>query len=151
MEKKFNGNINIIISNKLIQNADLLNKIICLVTNVYSEKDAELFRKEVSSNPHIIIVYMELNDSVIGLGCVCKSHISDDVYEFFWGMIHKKYRGNGWGKILNDRRLEWVIKHNTKSNIIVVTKSPWHLTRSGFEIIKQLKPDGEVLMYRKLI
>lgn len=94
------------------------------------------------------------DDVVIGIGCICESHISYGVYELFWGMLDAEYRGNGWGKILVESRLEWVAKHNkglsSPNDVIVVTKSPWHLTRCGFEILKQLNSDGEVLMYRKL-
>lgn len=154
MKQKYEGEIYAITASELIKDADLLNKILALVTRVYDAEDAELFRKEIVETPDIIITYMMIDDVVIGIGCICESHISYGVYELFWGMLDAKYRGNGWGKILVESRLEWVAKHNkglsSPNDVIVVTKSPWHLTRCGFEILKQLNPDGEVLMYRKL-
>lgn len=152
--KGFEGEINFISSSELIQNKNIMNKMMSLVTKVYDKEDAELFYKEISESSDIIIVYMTLNDTIIGIGCVCESYISYGVYELFWGMIGKCYRGNGWGKILVESRLEYIKQYNkglsSPNDVIVVTKSPWHLTRCGFEILKQLNQDGEMLMYRKL-
>ena len=153
MSKEYKGKINAISSKELIKDANLMNKIMSLVTRVYDADDAELFYKEIAETSDIVIIYMTLDDVVIGIGCICESHISYGVYELFWGMLDAKYRGNGWGKILVESRLEWVAKHNkglsSPNNVIVVTKSPWHLTRCGFEILKQLNSDGEVLMHYK--
>lgn len=154
MNKEYNGEINAISSSELMKDTDLMNKMMSLVTMVYDADDAELFYQEIAESPDIVIVYMTLDDVVIGIGCICESHISYGVYELFWDMLDAEYRGNGWGKILVESRLEWVAKHNkglsSPNDVIVVTKSPWHLTRCGFEILKQLNSDGEVLMYRKL-
>ena len=154
MKQKYEGEIYTIVSNELIKDGDLLNKMLALVTRVYDAKDAELFRKEIVETPDIIVTYMMIGDDVVGLGCITESHISYGIYELFWGMLDEQYRGNGWGKILVKSRIEWVAKHNkglsSPNDVIVVTKSPWHLTRCGFEIIKHLNDDGEVLMYLKL-
>ena len=154
MKSEFEGEINFISSSELIQNKNIMNKIMSLVTKVYDKEDAELFYKEISESSDIVIVYMTLNDTIIGIGCICESYISYGVYELFWGMIDKGYRGNGWGKILVESRLEYIKQYNkglsSPNDVIVVTKSPWHLTRCGFEILKQLNQDGEMLMYRKL-
>ena len=154
MNKEYNGEINAISSSELMKDTDLMNKMMSLVTRVYDADDAELFYQEIAESPDIVIVYMTLDDVVIGIGCICESHISYGVYELFWGMLDAEYRGNGWGKVLVESRLEWVAKHNkglsSPNDVIVVTKSPWHLTRCGFEILKQLNSEGEVLMYRKL-
>ena len=154
MKQEYQGEINAISAGELMQDAYLMSKMTGLVTRVYDADDARLFYREMEESPDIIIVYMTLNDAVIGLGCICESHISYGVYELFWGMLDEEYRGNGWGKILVESRLEWVAKHNkglsSPNDVIVVTKSPWHLIRCGFEILKQLNSDDEVLMYRKL-
>lgn len=97
---------------------------------------------------------MVLDGDVIGMGCICESHISFGVYELFWGMIDEKYRGNGWGKILVDERIKYVLENkngkSTPTDIIVVTTKPWHLDRCGFEVLKKLNNEGELLMYRRL-
>lgn len=152
--KEFYGGVNAITSSELVKDADLLNKMLGLVTRVYDKDDADLFYREIVEAPDIIVTYMMIGDDVIGLGCITESHISYGIYELFWGMLDEQYRGNGWGKILVESRIEWVAKHNkglsSPNDVIVVTKSPWHLTRCGFEIIKRLNDDGEVLMYRKV-
>lgn len=154
VKQKYEGEIYAIASGELIKDVDLLNKMLALITRVYDAEDAELFRKEIVEAPDIIVIYMMISDDVIGLGCITESHISYGIYELFWGMLDEQYRGNGWGKILIESRIEWVAKHNkglsSPNGIIVVTKSPWHLTRCGFEVIKHLNDDGEVLMYLKL-
>lgn len=154
MKSEFKVEINFIISSELVKNTNLMNKMMSLVTRVYDADDAELFYQEIAETPDIVIVYMKLDDVVIGIGCICESHISFGVYELFWGMLDEEYRGNGWGKILVESRLEYIKQYNkglsSPNDVIVVTKSPWHLTRCGFEILKQLNQDGEMLMYRKL-
>lgn len=150
MKQKFEGNIHAIDSKELMKNGDLLDKMLALVTKVYGEDDAALFNKEILEAPDTVTVYMMLDDRMVGLGSICESHIFSGMYELFWGMIDEPYRGNGWGKILIDKRIEWVTEHceglSSPNSVIVVTRSPWHLTRCGFETIKQLNPDGDVLM-----
>lgn len=154
MAETFNGTISVISSCDLMSNTDLLNKMTTLVTRVYDEGDAELFLQEIKETPDIIISYMIINDNVIGLGCICESHISYGVYELFWDMLDESYRGNGWGKMLIEHRIEYIKEHckglSSPNDIIVVTKFPWHLIRCGFEVIIKLNPEGEVLMHRKI-
>ena len=95
MNKEYNGEINAISSSELMKDTDLMNKMMSLVTRVYDADDAELFYQEIAESPDIVIVYMTLDDVVIGIGCICESHISYGVYELFWGMLDAKYRGNG--------------------------------------------------------
>lgn len=154
MKHKFEGSVHSIVSSELLlRNNELLHKMINLVRRVYDDNDANSFYLDLEGSPNIVITYMMIDDEVIGLGCICESYISFGVYELFWGMIDEPYRGNGWGKMLVEDRIKWVVEHNTGEHspkaVIVVTKSPWHLTRCGFEIIKHLNNDGEVLMYHK--
>lgn len=154
MKQKFEGSIHSIVSGELLlRNQELLHKMINLVRRVYDDNDANSFYLDLEGSPNIVITYMMINDEVIGLGCICESYISFGVYELFWDMIDEPYRGNGWGKILVEDRIKWVLEHDKGEHlpkgIIVATKSPWYFTRCGFEIIKQLKDDGEVLMYHK--
>jgi ribosomal protein S18 acetylase RimI-like enzyme len=156
--KKFEGKILVIPSANVIscleKQSNLITKILCLVTKVYDEEHAQTFLQEMKQDDETIIVCMVLNDEVVGVGCICESHISFGVYELFWGMIDENYRGNGWGKILVNERIKYVMenKHGKSepTDIIVVTTKPWHLERCGFEVLKQLNNKGELLMYRKL-
>ena len=75
-----------------MKDTDLMNKMMSLVTRVYDADDAELFYQEIAESPDIVIVYMTLDDVVIGIGCICESHISYGVYELFWGMLDAKTR-----------------------------------------------------------
>lgn len=152
-KKKFDGKIHIISAKELVNSGGPLQKMLNLVERVYDAENAGVFLDEISSNREITVVYLTIGDAVIGLGCICESFISYGMYELFWGMLDEKYRGNGWGKILIDERLKAACGASglsVPSSAIVVTKSPWHLTRCGFKVIKKLTDDGEVLMYRKL-
>lgn len=158
VKEDFKGEIIIIpsanISGALGQPSYLMNKMLDLVTRVYDEEHAATFLQEMKQDNEILIVCMVLDGDVIGMGCICESHISFGVYELFWGMIDKRYRGNGWGKILVDERIKYVLENkngkSTPTDIIVVTTKPWHLDRCGFEVLKKLNNEGELLMYRRL-
>ena len=152
-KKKFDGEVHIISAKELVDTNSLLSKVLNLVDKVYGSEDANMFLKEMSSNKEITVVYLTLNNTVIGLGCICESFISYGMYELFWDMLDKEYRGNGWGKILIEERLKMIYNFtvlNKPNSALVVTKSPWYFTRCRFEVIKTLNDDGEVLMYRKL-
>ena len=154
MKKKYKGSIHSIVSSELLWDKELLHKMINLVRRVYDDNDANSFYLELEGSPDIVITYMMIDDEVIGLGCICESHVSFGLYELFWDMIDEPYRGKGWGKILVEDRIKWAAEHNKgehlPKSVIVATKAPWYFTRCGFEIISQLKDDGEVLMYHKL-
>lgn len=145
---------NFIYARDLISNKTLLNDMLQLVERVYDSEHAELFLEEMRETPDAIVAFIRLDNKIIGLGCICESHISFGVYELFWGMVDENYRGNGWGKMLVDERIKYVMenKHGKSepTDIIVVTTKPWHLERCGFEVLKQLNNKGELLMYRKL-
>lgn len=153
-KRKFIGEVNVISAPELLENAFLTKQIFDLIAKVYDEKDVGLFYKEVSENRGVMIQYLTLNGSVIGIGCICESYISYGMYELFWDMLDKQFRGNGWGKILIDERIKYIKENmsgvSSPNDVIAVTNSPWHLTRCGFEVIKQINEKGEVLMYRKL-
>ena len=67
MNKEYNGEINAISSSELMKDTDLMNKMMSLVTRVYDADDAELFYQEIAETPDIVIVYMTLDDVVIGI------------------------------------------------------------------------------------
>lgn len=150
MKQKFEGDIHTISSRELMKDKDLLDKMLALVAKVYGKDDAALFNREIAETPEAITIYMMLGNNLVGLGSICESHIFSGMYELFWGMIDEPYRSNGWGKILIDSRIEWVQQHckglSSPNSVVVVTRSPWHLTRCGFETVKQLNPEGDVLM-----
>lgn len=139
----------------LISNETLLNDMLQLVERVYDSEHAGLFLEEMRETPDAIVAFIELDNKIIGLGCICESHISFGVYELFWGMVDEEYRGHEYGKQLVKHRIEFV-KANREgkskpTDIIAITKSPWHLERCGFVTITETNSgEGEVLMYRKL-
>lgn len=145
---------NFIYARDLISNETLLNDMLQLVERVYDSEHAGLFLEEMRETPDAIVAFISLDNKIIGLGCICESHISFGVYELFWGMVDERYRGNGWGKILVDERIKYVLENkngkSTPTDIIVVTTKPWHLDRCGFEVLKKLNNEGELLMYRRL-
>lgn len=155
MKKKFEGIVKTIDGYQLLRDNELKQKFIHLIRRVYDIGHASDFIKEIEFSPETIITYLMIGDAVIGLGCIVESHINFGLYELFWNMLDKPYRGNGWGKIFVEEGIRW-IKENCKgksslNNIIAVTAKPWHLSRCGFEIIKQFNNEvGEVLMYRKV-
>ena len=140
----------------LIFNETLLNDMLQLVERVYDSEHAGLFLGEMRETPDAIVAFVELDNSIIGLGCICESHISFGVYELFWGMVDKEYRGCEYGKQLVKHRIEFV-KENREgkskpTDIIAITKSPWHLERCGFVTITETNSgEGEVLMHRIII
>ena len=158
VKEEFKGEIIIIpsanISGTLEQSSYLMNKMLGLVTRVYDEEHATTFMQEMKQDDETLIACMVLEGEVVGIGCICESHISFGVYEMFWGMIDERYRGNGWGKILVDERIKYVLENkngkSTPTDIIVVTTKPWHLERCGFEVLKKLNDEGELLMYLKI-
>lgn len=158
VKEEFKGKIFVVpsknISMTLPQSSSLMKEILGLVTRVYDEEHAKTFLQEMKQDDETLIVCMVLEGEVVGIGCICESHISFGVYEMFWGMIDERYRGNGWGKILVDERIKYVLENkNGKSaptDIIVVTTKPWHLERCGFEVLKKLNDEGELLMYLKI-
>lgn len=157
VKEEFKGEIIIIpsanISGALEQPSYLMNKMLGLVTRVYDEEHATTFLQEMKQDDETLIACMVLEGEVVGIGCICESHISFGVYELFWGMVDEEYRGCEYGKQLVKQRIEFV-KANREgkskpTDIIAITKSPWHLERCGFEKIKETNSgEGEVLMYR---
>ena len=147
---------NFIYARDLISNETLLNNMLQLVERVYDSEHAGLFLEEMRETPDAIVAFISLDNKIIGLGCICESHISFGVYELFWGMVDEEYRGCEYGKQLVKQRIEFV-KANREgkskpTDIIAITKSPWHLERCGFEKIKETNSgEGEVLMHKMII
>lgn len=150
-------NLKFISSKKLSlpENSNILNSMLKLIESVYDYGASEAFQTEIMNFDWITIAYLEEEDNIIGLGCIVESYIAFGVYELSWGMVHEKHRGNGYGKLLVDARIDYVKKHkignHTPKDVIVMTASPWHLSRCGFEIIKEMNSDDNlVLMYKKI-
>ena len=150
----FNGNIHTITVEALLSNDALLKKVLDLIGRVYDMEHKNSFYKEIFDSKDILITYMELDEKVIGLGCICESHISYGIYELFWGMIDKDYRGNGWGKVLVDERINFVTKNmsgkSKPTDFFVVTESRWHLDRCGFHTLMHLN-EKEYLMHKSAV
>lgn len=127
-----------------------------LVESVYDLEHRILFKNEIKDSDDMIIAYIEEDGLVVGLGCITESPMSFGVYELLWGMVDKRYRGKGYGKMLIDERLDFILKSkqgkHTPTDVLVITASPWHLSRCGFEIIREMNSgENEVLMHKKLM
>lgn len=145
--------VNFVTTKELYNNLILLDELLSLVVNVYNKDDMYSFYNEIHQNTKdIVICYLTdiNNDKIIALGCITESYISDGTYELFWGMVKEEYRGNGYGKILIDERINYISNLFSINSIIVVTKSPWHLARCGFKTIKTFQ-NGEELMCLEII
>lgn len=115
-----------------------------LVSEVYDEETKNDFLQEL--NGKIIYQYINIfnNDELVALGTFCESGLDFDTYSLAWGMVKDKYRGQGLGKKLLEKRIE-IIKKNGGKKILGITKSMWHFERCGFKTIYVFS-DGDHLM-----
>ena len=102
--------LTVIRSRDLLCKEALLLDVLSLVERVYDSEHKETFLEELKNSPDTLVAFITSNYVVIGLGCICESHISFGVYELFWGMVDEEHRGKGLGKTLVDNRIEFVRK-----------------------------------------
>ena len=142
--------LTVIRSSDLIRNEAMLLDVLSLVERVYDSEHKETFLEELKNSPDTLVAFITSNYMVIGLGCICESHISFGVYELFWGMVDKDYRGKGLGKNLVDYRIQFVkescVGKHKPTNFIAVTNKTRYLYRCGFAVIKKLNNSDEYLM-----
>lgn len=119
-----------------------------LVQEVYDEETRNDFLQEL--NGKIIYQYINIfnGDELVALGTFCESGLDFDTYSLAWGMVKEKYRGQGLGKILLEKRIE-IIRNNGGKKILGVTKTMWHFERCGFKTIYAFS-DGDHLMCLEL-
>lgn len=147
--------LTVIRSRDLIRGEALLLDVLSLVERVYDSEHKETFLEELKNSPDTLVAFITSKYVVVGLGCICESHISFGVYELFWGMVDEEHRGKGLGKTLVDERIQFVRKScvgkHKPTDIIAVTTKPWHLERCGFTVIKKMNSgDGdEYLMHKQ--
>lgn len=146
--------LTVIRSKDLLSKEALLLDVLSLVERVYDSEHKETFLEELKNSPDTLVAFITSNYMVIGLGCICESHISFGVYELFWGMVDEDYRGKGLGKTLVDNRIEFVRKScvdkHKPTDFFAVTDKIWHLQRCGFRAIKKLNSgDGDEYLMHK--
>ena len=146
--------LTVIRSSDLLCNQALLLDVLSLVERVYNSEHKETFLEELKNSPDTLVAFITINYMVIGLGCICESHISFGVYELFWGMVDEEHRGKGLGKTLVDNRIKFVrescVGKHKPTDFIAVTTKPWHLDRCGFTVIKKMNSgDGDEYLMHK--
>ncbi|MDR1207514.1 MAG: GNAT family N-acetyltransferase [Rickettsiales bacterium] len=125
---------------------DIKLKMLDAVCDVYDTETAKEFEWELIEKlpyEHTVILD-ESTGQVIGLGCLMKSGLDFDIWEFAWALVREKYRGMGIGKLLNDERIK-IVKQKYGQKVLCVTKKMWHLERNGFRVICTFS-DGDNLM-----
>ncbi|MDR0727108.1 MAG: GNAT family N-acetyltransferase [Rickettsiales bacterium] len=129
-----------VVSEKMYQ------QLLDITTDVYDKASAEELARELDEKfPYGFVILMnEAETEVMAFGCCAKSALDFDVWEFAWAMVREKYRGMGFGKVLNDERIKIIEKLGGKK-ILCVSKKLWHLERSGLRKVCTFA-DNDVLM-----
>lgn len=88
-------------------------------------------------------VVVDSSGRIVGCGGVAKSRTNERGANLTWGMIHRALHGRGIGRILTEKRIEWI---QSLPDVDVVAIDTSHLTEGfyekfGFRTVKRI-PNG---------
>lgn len=113
------------------------------IPEFFSVEERESFIDFLDRLPGQYGVVVDLSGRIVGCGGVAKSRTDARAANLTWGMIHRSLHRNGIGRLLTEKRLEWIQAMPDVDTVAIDTS---HLTEGfyekfGFRTVKRI-PNG---------